>query len=156
MSHEAPEWPRSNLGSFELGAPDPTFFQLVLVDFLLLSTILSPRTLLIRLKELMLTSLISYWKLWRRPGICMTTVLLKLLLLWNSFNKTVIFPLWVGICIGSSQFSLKTPNYQTEMPLDLFFNEICWTKLNKLWFFPFKTVDGSLVSKLCSRNFILG
>jgi hypothetical protein len=23
MSHEAPEWPRSNLGSFELGAPDP-------------------------------------------------------------------------------------------------------------------------------------
>jgi hypothetical protein len=23
MGHEAPEWPRSNLGSFELGAPDP-------------------------------------------------------------------------------------------------------------------------------------
>jgi hypothetical protein len=26
MGHEAPEWPRSNLGSFELGAPDPILF----------------------------------------------------------------------------------------------------------------------------------
>jgi hypothetical protein len=25
MGYEAPEWPRSNLGSFELGAPDPTY-----------------------------------------------------------------------------------------------------------------------------------
>jgi hypothetical protein len=23
MDHEAPEWPRSDLGSFEIGAPDP-------------------------------------------------------------------------------------------------------------------------------------
>jgi hypothetical protein len=23
MGYEAPEWPRSDLGSFELGAPDP-------------------------------------------------------------------------------------------------------------------------------------
>jgi hypothetical protein len=28
MGHEEPEWPRSNLGSFELGAPDPTWFFL--------------------------------------------------------------------------------------------------------------------------------
>jgi hypothetical protein len=26
MGHEAPEWPRSDLGSFELGAPDPIYF----------------------------------------------------------------------------------------------------------------------------------
>jgi hypothetical protein len=27
MGHEAPEWPRSNLGSFELGAPDPILLK---------------------------------------------------------------------------------------------------------------------------------
>jgi hypothetical protein len=28
MGHEAPEWPRSDLGSFELGAPDPILAEL--------------------------------------------------------------------------------------------------------------------------------
>jgi hypothetical protein len=81
---------------------------------------------------------------------------------WNSLNKTSIFPIWLRSCIAgnlkfsnfkilSMQFCFWTPNYWTKMPLDLFYCEICLTKLSFQSKFEWEVPLGLKISQFWVR-----